>query len=87
MCYPDPLELMEGREDRLAYEWEEAQQGVPEGSFRCPYCSQVFDYEPIHVDARPDSAAMCYDCLPDDLKKVYDAVFGDDGKPAHTSGP
>lgn len=74
MCYiPDPIELMEAREEQLAYEWDRAQKNVPEGSFCCPYCSRVFEYEPIQVDARPDSAFCCYDCLPADVKKAYDA--------------
>ena len=69
---PDPVELMESRQERLAYEWNVAQRGVPEGQFRCAWCNRVFDYEPIQVSAAPDSPAMCYECLPDDAKKAYD---------------
>ena len=76
MCIPDPLELMEAREERLAEGWDTAQRGVPVGSFRCPYCSRVFSYEPIQVDARPVSPFMCHDCLPDDTRAAYDKVFG-----------
>lgn len=72
MEIPDPVELMEAREERLAYEWDIAQQDVPEGHFRCPYCSNLFDYEPIQVDARPDSPVMCRECLPDSVKAAYD---------------
>lgn len=70
---PDPIELMEGRIERLAHEWDAAQKDVPPGHFRCPYCSNTFAYEPIQVSAAPDSPVMCYDCLPADLKQAYDA--------------
>ncbi len=70
---PDPIELMEMRQERLAFEWEEAQAGVPEGKHRCPYCRQIFDYEPIATSSRPDSPVCCYDCLSPDAKEAYDA--------------
>jgi len=73
---PDPLELTEAREERLAWEWEEAQKDVPEGSYRCPYCKQIFSYEPIAVDGRPDSPVMCFGCLPQDVQQAYRKVFG-----------
>ena len=72
MYIPDPIEQMEARQERLAHEWGQCQKGVPEGSFRCPYCSNVHSYEPIQSGPNPDSPAMCYDCLPEDLKKAYD---------------
>lgn len=72
MMIPDPIELMEARQDRLIHEWELAQNDVPEGHFRCPYCKNVFDYEPIDVSAAPDSPVMCRDCLPEDVRKRYD---------------
>ncbi len=71
MCLPDPVELLEARQDRLASEWEEAQEGVPEGSFRCPYCRQVFDYEPIQASGAPDSPMMCFECLPEHVKSMF----------------
>lgn len=71
---PDPLELMEVRQERLIEQWDEAQKGVPSGSFRCPYCSNVFSYEPIQVSGSPDSPVCCYDCLPEDIKAAYDAL-------------
>lgn len=73
---PDPIEIMRSRQDELAYAWNVAQKDVPQGSFRCPYCNNVHSYEPIQSGPSPDSATMCYDCLPDDLKKAYDQVFG-----------
>ena len=73
---PDPIELMEAREERLAWEWDEAQKSTPKGLYRCPYCSRTFAYEPIAVDARPDSPVMCFECLPEDTKRAYTAVFG-----------
>ena len=72
MYVPDPIELMESRIEDLAFEWEAAQQDVPAGSFRCPYCKEVRNYEPIQVSPSPYSAACCYECLPDDLKAAYD---------------
>ena len=69
---PDPIELMEAREERLAYEWDAAQRDVPEGQFRCPYCGNIFSYEPIQVSASPDSPVMCRDCLPSNVKAAYD---------------
>lgn len=69
---PDPIELMEDRMDRLIHQWEAAQEGVPPGSFRCPYCSQVYEGEPISLNGNPDSPVMCYNCLPDDVKAAYD---------------
>lgn len=69
MMIPDPVELMEAREERLAGEWDVAQRNVPEGHFRCPYCSNIFEYEPIQVGASPDSPVMCYGCLPAGMKK------------------
>ena len=74
---PDPIELMEARQERLMFEWDRAQRGVPDGSFRCPYCSRTFEYEPIEVSAAPDSPVSCYECLPDDVKAKYDLVFGE----------
>ena len=76
MYIPDPVELMDAREEDLAHEWDIAQRDVPDGSFRCPYCSRVFAYEPIAVDGRPDAPVMCYDCLPVDVQKAYNRVFG-----------
>lgn len=77
MCYiPDPIELMEAREDRLAWEWDQAQKNVSEGSHCCPYCSRIFSYEPIAVDARPDSPVMCFECLPVDIQSAYKKAFG-----------
>jgi len=72
MYLPDPIERMESRQEALMFEWEAEQKGVPEGSFRCPYCSKVFTYEPISISGSPDSAVCCYDCLPDDVKAAYD---------------
>jgi len=69
---PDPIELMESRIEDLAFEWNQAQQDVPSGLHRCPYCSKDFSYEPIALSSRPDSPVVCYECLPDDLKKSYD---------------
>lgn len=63
MCYiPDPIELMESRQEDLMYEWDKAQKDVPKGSYRCPYCKKIFDYEPIQFNARPDSPVGCADC-------------------------
>lgn len=72
MMIPDPIELMEAREEQLVWEWDVTQRDVPKGHFRCPYCNNVFDYEPIQSGASPDSPVMCYDCLPADLKVSYD---------------
>lgn len=73
---PDPIELMESRQDKLIHDWDKAQRGVPDGSYRCPYCQQIFNYEPIQMTSAPDSPAMCYGCLPPDLKRAYDEFFG-----------
>ena len=72
MYIPDPIELMESRQEDLMWEWEEKQKRVPEGSFRCPYCLNIFSYEPIQCGGSPDSPFTCYDCLPNDLKEAYD---------------
>lgn len=69
---PDPIERMESRMDDLVFEWNVLQCDVPQGSFRCPSCKKVFDYEPIQVTSHPDSPASCYDCLPPDTQKAYD---------------
>lgn len=69
---PDLLENMNSRIDDLIFEWECNQKNVPEGYFKCPYCKNIFDYSPISISDRPDSAICCYDCLPDDIKKCYD---------------
>ena len=66
---PDPIELMEARAERRANEWYSAQQSAPPGFYRCPYCKQLFDYEPIQLNETPDSPIMCFDCLPEDMKK------------------
>ena len=71
---PDPIELMEARVDRLAWEWDQAKKDVPEGWYRCPYCSRIFDYEPIAIDGRPDSPEMCFECLPEDVQRAYGKV-------------
>lgn len=73
MYIPDPIELMQVRVESLCERWERAQQDVPEGSYRCPYCCEIFDYEPISVSAAPDAAVCCYDCLPADARAAYDA--------------
>ena len=75
MYIPDPYELMEMRMDRLIEAWDRAQKGVPAGSFRCPYCEQIFVGEPISANGNPDSPAMCYNCLPNDVKLAYDQFF------------
>lgn len=72
MHIPDPVELMEAREERLAWEWDQAQKGVPEGSYKCPNCGNIFSYEPIQVCSRPDSPVSCFECLPEDAKKYYE---------------
>jgi len=69
---PDHVELMEARQESLAWEWNQSQVGVPNGQYRCPYCSCLFSYEPIAVSAAPDSPVMCYECLPTDVKQAYD---------------
>lgn len=72
----DPIEQMESRQDRAIESWEAAQRGVPHGSCKCPFCGNVFDYEPIQLSPDPHSEAGCYECLPDDSKKAYDEFFG-----------
>lgn len=72
---PDPIELMESRQARLIFDWDKAQRGVPAGAYRCPYCQQIFSYEPIQMTSAPDSPACCYDCLPPNVKKAYDEFF------------
>jgi len=64
---PDPIEMMENRIDAMCDE----QLGAPDGSFICPTCKQTFEYEPIALNARPDSPISCFDCLPEDIKKAY----------------
>ena len=77
---PDPIEQMDERMEELAWEWAHAQEGVGPDQFRCPYCKKVCKGEPIQANERPDSPFMCYDCLPDDMKRKYDAVFGNRNK-------
>ena len=54
MCLPDPIELMEAREDRLAYEWDEAQKVFwPEmrgAVFVRSYCNDPAAAWPIIVE-------------------------------------
>ena len=71
MYVPDPTELMDAAIERNILEWEEAQKDVPEGYHRCPYCKQLFDYEPISVDASPFEQVCCFECLPEEAKKHY----------------
>jgi hypothetical protein len=77
MYIPDPVERMDARIEDLADEFIEAQHGVPVGLVRCPYCREIRDYELISVGPSPDSAACCYECLPDDLKAAYDEFEGE----------
>ncbi len=73
MCnHPDPIERLEARQEELMWQWDEAQHDVPEGQYRCPYCSRLFSYEPISVSGALDAPVMCYECLPDDIKQAYD---------------
>lgn len=76
MEVPDPIELMEARMDRNIREFEKAQKDCPPGFTRCPWCEQLFDYEPIQSSPDPSSQGICYDCLSSDDKKAYDACFG-----------
>lgn len=69
---PDPIERMECRFESLAFEYNLAQYDVPKNHFRCPFCRQIFSGEPIQSGPNPDSAACCYDCLPDDIKAAHD---------------
>ncbi len=66
---PDPIELMEARAERRADEWDAAQRSAPPGFYRCPSCKQLFDYEPIQLSGSPDSPVVCFDCLPEDMKR------------------
>jgi len=72
MYIPDPIERMESRIDRLAFEWNELQRDVPAGSFRCPDCKQIRSGEPIQASPHPDSSATCYECLSPGDKQAYD---------------
>lgn len=45
---------------------------------KCPFCKAEVDYSLIPVSRHPDSEACCYDCLPEDAQKAYDAFFGKD---------
>lgn len=76
MYIPDPIELMEMRADELAFKWDELQKDVPKGRFRCPFCKETFDYDPIQSGPSPDSSSCCYNCLDEDSQKAYDEVFG-----------
>lgn len=70
MRIPDPIEVMNHNIESLSWQWDVAQ--LDDGNNWCPYCGNAFTYEPISVDASPDSPVMCYDCLPDDTKRAYD---------------
>ena len=72
---PDPIELMNSRINDLIFEWESNQKGVSEGFYKCPYCKDLFNYEPIQVSSRPDSTVCCYECLDETTKKMYDQFF------------
>ena len=63
MYIPDPIEIMEDQQERLARQWDDAHRDVPEGSFRCPYCSLLFGYEPYQLNASPVSPFVCFSCL------------------------
>lgn len=76
MTIPDPIELMESRMDRLEREYNRLQNGVPKGSFRCPDCKQIRNYDPIQACARPDSGVTCYECLSEEDRKAYDDFYG-----------
>lgn len=65
---PDPIVLMESRIERMIAE----QDGVPDGSFRCPGCDRVLDYEPISTSGAPDAPISCYDCLSPDMQAAWD---------------
>ncbi len=72
----DPIERMELNIDRLCWDYITLQKDVPSESFCCPYCMEVREGEPIQMSASPDSAACCYECLPEETKMAYDAFFG-----------
>ena len=58
---PDPIERMEMRIDDLIFD---QCLGVPDGCIRCFDCKQVVSIDEIEsVDARPDSPAICFQCL------------------------
>lgn len=53
----DPVEASRAQAER----YEEEQDGVPCGSFRCHACHEVFDYEPITRND-PASPVWCVPC-------------------------
>ena len=57
---PDPVELMEARQENLM---EELQRGIPEGFFKCPQCNIIYEGEPLQVSPSPDSPLSCMDCF------------------------
>lgn len=42
----------------------------------CPACKKEIDYSLITLSPDPHAEGVCYDCLPDDVKKRYDEFFG-----------
>ncbi len=70
---PDPIELLEARTEDLCREFGDAQEGVPEGSYRCPGCGAIFTYEPISCSSSPTAPVSCYDCLSPGDRAAYDA--------------
>lgn len=43
---------------------------------RCPGCKKYINYSLIQSSPHPDAEGCCYDCLPADMQKAYDAFFG-----------
>ena len=45
-------------------------------TYKCPDCGNECQYSLIPVSPHPDSDFICYDCLPDEVKKAYDRFYG-----------
>ncbi len=75
MNVPDPIERMNSRIDSMAEEYFALQKGVPDGHERCPACKKIVDYELIAASPSPDAWGVCYECLPEKDKAVYDAFL------------
>ena len=52
---PDPVELLEARQERLIDRFVDINT--------CMECGQSYGYEMVTANARPDAPLVCQDCL------------------------
>ena len=59
---PDPIEMMENNIEHMIDEWD---------GESCMACGKKVEYALVSLNARPDSPAVCYECLSPEDQKHY----------------